>query len=168
MVNGWLAVFTTIGASLGILTTIFTLWDRYARGRPIAFLVRGQDADDPPRPFVLLRISNPGDYSIFILSAKVTPKVFFLSRGSGVHTLIEDQLSDASAYWPIDPKGNAEFVIADRFEGGRKLSLTDQLVSFSVSWRRGSSTWLPQFPVAVRTKTSTINKILEAMIGRMA
>jgi hypothetical protein len=80
---------------------------------------------------------------------------------------IEDQLSGIT-YWPIDPKGNAEFAIIDRFEGERKLSLTDQWVSFSVRWRRGDITWLPQKPVTVRTSTSTINTQLAAIIGRMA
>ena len=61
--NGLLAAFTTFGALVGLLTGIFTLWDRYARGRPIACLAPG--ADD-----VVLRISNPGDYAIFILSAE--------------------------------------------------------------------------------------------------
>jgi hypothetical protein len=155
-----LAAFTTFGALVGLLTGIFTLWDRYARGRPIAYLASGTDD-------VLLRISNPSDYSIFILSAELTPNVYFLSRGQDIRTIIEDQLSGIT-YWPIEPKGTAEFVIADRFEGGRKLSLTDQRVRFSVSWRRGSTTWLPQIPVNVRIKTSTINKIRDAIIGRMA
>jgi hypothetical protein len=71
--------------------------------------------------------------------AKITPNVFFLS-GPDIGTIIEDQLSGIT-YWPIEPMGIAEFVIADLFEGGRKLSLTDQRVSFSVGWRRGSTTW---------------------------
>jgi hypothetical protein len=162
VINGsnLLAVFTIIGALVGFLTGIFTLWDRYARGRPIACLAFGPND-------VLLRLSNPGDYSIFILSAKIIPKVFFLSSGPDIRTIIEDQLSGIT-YWPIEPKGIAEFVIADLFEGGRKLSLTDQRVSFSVGWRRGSTTWLPQIPVTVRTKTSTVNKIRDVIIGSMA
>jgi hypothetical protein len=66
--------FTAFGAFVGLLTGIFTLWDRLARGRPIACLAFGQ-MDAVPVP--LLRISNPGDYSIFILSASITPNVFF-------------------------------------------------------------------------------------------
>jgi hypothetical protein len=160
LVGGGLMSFTDVAAYVGLATRIFTFWDRYAKGRPIAFLVF-KDAE------VRLCISNPGDYSIFILSAKILPKVFFLSSSPDVRTIIEDQLSGIT-HWPIEPKGTAEFVIADRFEGGRKLSLTDRRVRFSVSWRRGSTTWLPQFPVTVRTDTSTINKIREAVIGRMA
>jgi hypothetical protein len=156
----WLAILTTFGAFVGLLTGAFTLWDRYARGRPIAYLALGTDD-------VLLRISNPGDYSIFILSAKLMPNVYFLSRGQDIGTIIEDQLSGIT-YWLIEPKGVAEFAIADRFEGGKKLSLSDKPVRFSVSWRRGSTTWLPQVPVTVRTKTSTVNKIRDAIIGRMA
>ena len=154
-----LAAFTAFGALVGLLTGIFTLWDRYARGRPIACVAFGPND-------VLLRISNPGDYSIFILSAKTIPDVFFLSRDKEIRSIIEDQLSDIT-YWPIEPKGTAEFVIADRFEGGRKLSLTDQRVRFSIGWRRGSTTWLPQIPVAVRTDTSTVNKIRDAIIGSL-
>ncbi len=152
--------FTDFGAFVGLLTGIFTLWDRLARGRPIACLAPGADN-------VVLRISNPGDYSIFILSTELTPNVYFLSRGKDIRTIMEDQLSGIT-YWPIEPKGIAEFAIGDRFEGTRKLSLTDQRVRFSVSWRRGDTTWLPQFPVTVRTKTSTVNKIRDAIIDRMA
>jgi hypothetical protein len=143
--------FTDFAAYIGLATGIFTFWDRYAKGRPIAFLVF------PPQE-ARLRISNPGDYSIFILTAKTTPKVFFLSRDLSIRTIIEDQLSDIS-YWPIAPKGSAEFLIADRYKDGEALSLGDQPVRFSVGWRRGSMTWLPQIPVIVWTKTSTINKM---------
>ena len=161
MINGssLLAAFTAFGALVGLLTGIFTLWDRYARGRPIACVAFGPDD-------VLLRISNPGDYSIFILSAKTIPDVFFLSRDKEIRTIIEDQLSGIT-YWPIEPKGTAEFVIADRFKDGKKLSLTDQRVWFAVSWRRGSTTWLPQIPVTVRTKTSTVNMIRDVIIGSL-
>jgi hypothetical protein len=51
----------------------------YARGRPIAFLAPGPDD-------VSLRISNPGDYSIFILSVKLTPPAVLFSRPRPKHT----------------------------------------------------------------------------------
>jgi hypothetical protein len=158
--GGLMSFFTAFAAYVGLLTGVFTFWDRYAKGRPIAFLVF--EANE-----ARLRISNPGDYSIFILSAKTTPGVFFLSRGLDIRTIIEDQLSGIT-YWPIKPKGIAEFGIGDRFEDGRKLSLIDQRVRFSVSWRRGSVTWLWQLPVTVRTKTSTINKLRNAPIESAA
>jgi hypothetical protein len=157
VISSLLAVFTFVGALAGLLTGIFTLWDRYARGRPIACVAFG------PKD-VLLRISNPGDYSIFILSAETIPDVFFLSSGTSIRSIIRDQLSDIT-YCPIEPKGTVEFVIADRFKGDKKLSLTDQSVCFRVIWRRGSTTWLPQIPVTVRTKTSTVNKIREVIIS---
>jgi hypothetical protein len=155
VINGssFLAAFTFFGALVGFLTGIFTLWDRYARGRPIAFLVFGGGVG------ARLVVSNPGDYSVFILSAKVTPNVFFLSRGPDLRTIFEDQISDAIAYCPIDPKESTEFPIVDRYKDGIQLGLKDQRVRFSVSWRRGSTTWLPQIPLNVRTKTSTVNKM---------
>jgi len=160
MTNGssWLAAFTAFGACVGLLTGIFTLWDRYARGRPIAFLVFG--------PGARLFLSNPSDYSIFILSTKVTPNVFFLSRGTDLRTIIEDQLSDTINYWLIEPKGSAEFPIVDRYKDDVPLGLKDQQVRVSVNWRRGSTTWLPQIPLTVRTRTSTINKMRDPRAAR--
>ena len=150
-----LSTFTTIGAFVGLLAGVFTVWDRYAKGRPIAYLVFKNEGDEiSPRLF----ISNPGDYSIFILSAKTIPDVFFLSRELETRLLIEDQLSGIT-YWPIEPKGRAEFLIADRFKNGLPLGLPDRRVRFSIRWRRGSTTWLWQLPINVRTRTSTIRKI---------
>jgi hypothetical protein len=75
--------------------------------------------------------------------------VFFLSRDLSIESIIEDQLADIS-YWPIAPKGSAEFLIADRYKDGKALSLGDQPVRFSVSWCRqpgeaeeGPLTFLP-------------------------
>ena len=87
-------------------------------------------------------VDNAGDYSIFILSAKTIPDVFFLSRDKDIHSIIEDQLSGIT-YWPIEPKGTAEFVIADRFKDGKKARLPISAFFVPVSWRRGSMTWLP-------------------------
>jgi hypothetical protein len=58
-----------------------------------------------------------GNYSIFILSAKTTPEVFFLSRDTSVRSIIEDQISGIT-HWPIEPKGSAEFVIRDLYTDG--------------------------------------------------
>ena len=151
-----LSVFTTIGAFVGLLTGIFTFWDRYAKGRPIAFLIFKKDGD---RVSPRLCVSNPGDYSIFIRSTKIVPGVFFLRRDSdGIPGVIEGVM-DGITYWPIEPKGNAEFVIADRCNGNRPLGLADQRVRVVIDWRRGSTTWLWQPPIIVRTRTLTIRRL---------
>ena len=67
--GGLMSFLTTFAAYVGLLTGIFTFWDRYAKGRPIACLASGPDD-------VLLRISNPGDYSIFILSIDCRMRFF--------------------------------------------------------------------------------------------
>jgi hypothetical protein len=149
--------FTDIAAYIGFLTGIFTFWDRYAKGRPIAFLVSKSTE-------VWLCISNPGDYSIFISIKTTPPKVFFLSRDlerrSIINGAIEGQLSGITN-WSINPKESAEFLIGDLVKD-EVARLADRRVRFSVSWRRGSVTWLWQLPVTVRTKTSTINKMRSA------
>jgi hypothetical protein len=158
--GGLMSFFTAVAAYIGLLTGMFTFWDRYAKGRPIAFLVfEAKEAR--------LRISNPGDYSIFILSTKTIPEVFFLSRDASIRSILKGQFSGIT-YWPIEPKGIAEFVIRDLHTDGAARGLKDQRVRFSVSWRRGSVTWLWQLPVTVRTRTSTINKLRDAPIESAA
>jgi hypothetical protein len=96
-----------------------------AKGRPIAYLAAG--ADD-----VALRISNPGDYSIFILSAKLTPEVYFLNRADDIETIIDDQLSGFT-YWLIEPKENAEFRKIARRLGITLADVRDALDRFSAT-----------------------------------
>jgi hypothetical protein len=39
------------------------------------------------------------------------------------------------------------------------MDLYDQAVRFSFSWRRGDATWLPQYPLTIRTRTLLIQKL---------
>jgi hypothetical protein len=94
-----LSAFTTFGALVGLITGVFTFWDRLAKGRPIAYLT----------------FNGEGDH--------VSPRL-----------LINNQ-----------------------------LGLADRRIRFSISWRRGSTTWLWQMPINVRTRTSTIRKIAKKL-----
>jgi hypothetical protein len=97
LVGDILSIITPVGALVGLLTGIFTFWDRYARGRPIAFLNVEVDGDEFTPKLV---VSNPGDYAIFLLNVRVLPKIYFLNRGKQIRTLLDDVVS-GNSYLPI-------------------------------------------------------------------
>jgi hypothetical protein len=65
-----------------------------------------------------------------------------LERRSIINGAIEGQLSGITN-WSINPKESAEFLIGDLVKD-EVARLADRRVRFSVSWRRGSVTWLWQ------------------------
>jgi hypothetical protein len=147
------AVVWNVGSVVGLATGAFTLWDRFARARPIASLVFRQEGE---RRFAVLYISNPGEYAILIRSIRVSPDVYFLSEHlADTGEMIREQVRGVAPF-QIGPRSNAERRIASRYADGGALSAADQKVTFSVSWRRGSFTWLWQPRVKVRTETATI------------
>jgi hypothetical protein len=58
----------------------------------------------------------------------------------------------------LKPNESKELVIAPIIKNGVALEVRPHNVCFEFHWRRGNATWLPQFPVRVRTNTATIRK----------
>jgi hypothetical protein len=57
-----------IGAVAGLLTTAFVIWDRWARGRPLAWVTATKLGVNP---YKYIRITNPGPADVFILAVRV-------------------------------------------------------------------------------------------------
>jgi hypothetical protein len=144
----------SIGAISGLLSGLFLLYDRYAKGRPIAsFTVRQQAT----RKVACIRVTNIGDHDVAIIDATVTPAVYFLTEDLEVGTLLEGAAGQRP-YFMLKPREEKELVIAPRFRNGVALEVQSQNVTFRIYWRRCNATWLPQIPVYVLTNTATIRK----------
>jgi hypothetical protein len=59
-----------VGAIVGLVTGIFTAWDRWARGRPLAWVTAKKLGVNP---YKYIRIKNPGPSDVFILAVSVYP-----------------------------------------------------------------------------------------------
>lgn len=56
----------TLGSIVGLLTGVFTIWDKYCNGRPIVSLSVSDEGIKKPSPRI--RIKNVGSHDICILS----------------------------------------------------------------------------------------------------
>jgi hypothetical protein len=143
-----------VGSIVGLLTGIFTVYDRYVRGRPIASLSFGTEGT---RKYARIRIGNGGAHEMVVLSVKCSPDVYRLSSDMETRNVIQAAMG-REQFFTLKPSESSELFLVSRVVNGLALEVKPQRVTFSISWRRGNSTWLPQIPVFVRTDTQTIRK----------
>jgi hypothetical protein len=146
----------TIGSFVGLLAGAFTLYDRIAKGRPIATITYKEEGGYETR--VKITLTNAGDTTVVILKSTVVPSIYFLTSDEERRSLIEGQRRPLKPFF-LNPKDSIELVIVPRFKNGVNMDLMDQAVRFSFSWRRQNATWLPQFPLTIRTRTLLIQKL---------
>ena len=144
-------LFKTLGAWVGLLSGLFLLYDRYAKGRPVASLTVKYGET---RNIACIRITNIGDYDIAVINATVRPEVYYLTEDLEVRTLLEGTTGQRPSFM-LKPRQEKELMIASHSTNGIARA---QSVTFCISWRRCNATWLPQMPVYVRTSTTIIRK----------
>src|SRR5262245_46874763 len=109
----------TIGSLVGLATGIFILYDRLARGRPVASLTISRENE---RPSPRIRISNPSSYDVAILNVTCHPRVYLLTDQEGP----EGNLRASFGHIPdfmLKPGESKEVRIVPRFEDGVPLEL---------------------------------------------
>jgi hypothetical protein len=60
-----------VGGIAGLLTTAFVIWDRWVRGRPLAWMDATKRFTGNPEEYI--RIKNPGYGNVFIRKVRVEP-----------------------------------------------------------------------------------------------
>jgi hypothetical protein len=140
---------------VGLLAGAFTLYDRIAKGRPVATITY-KDGGYETR--VKITLTNADDTTAVILKSTVLPDIYFLTFDEETRSLVEGQLRPLKPFF-LNPKDSIELAIVPRFKNGVNMGLMDQAVRFSFSWRRQNATWLPQFPLTIRTRTLLIQKL---------
>ncbi|HZS56792.1 MAG TPA: hypothetical protein VFA65_20465 [Bryobacteraceae bacterium] len=144
----------TLGSFLGLFTSAVFFYDRMAKGFPIGSLTIEEETG---RKLACIRISNPSDYDIAILSSTVKPDIYFLSEKMDVRNLVGGAAGH-SPYFMLKPKESKLLIIVPKFAGSMALELKPQSVKFRFSWRRCNATWMPQWPLHICTHTQTIRK----------
>ena len=67
-----------VGAIAGLLTTAFVVWDRWARGRPLAWVTAKKFGASR---YEYIRIQNPGPADVFVLAVRAYPsKVYSIAK----------------------------------------------------------------------------------------
>jgi hypothetical protein len=144
-------IIKTLGSFVGLLTGAVFFYDRFAKGRPIAYL----SFKDDENKSAFLRIENPGTSGIAVFDIGVSPDVFGLAEDLERRNLLK-AASGSPISFILAPGAGKELFVASKFQHGLPLELNANRITFRIFWRRGNSTWIPQIPVSVRTNMQTI------------
>jgi hypothetical protein len=134
------AALTTIGSLAGLATGIFTVWDRWARWRPVAYAVaKTKDGGS------YIRIKNLGPMDIIIQRIKSRPSAVKVAKGNSLTDFLHGAIDELEPT-AIAPQETHDFFFWERRDVDAPRTRT---VLFLVYWRKASSTWLPQIPIVI-------------------
>jgi hypothetical protein len=154
-----------VGGIAGLLTTAFVIWDRWARGRPLAWVTIKKLGVNP---YKYIRIKNPGPADVFILRVRAYPsRPYGIARDHSTKAILEAAFkSDAKVFlWQGDVIDLpiielSKPVVEDQHKATE--APTNQSVWFVIYWRKTSSSYLRQVPVMIMTSTRDIERIAKA------
>jgi hypothetical protein len=156
-----------VGAIAGLLTTAFVIWDRWARGRPLAWVTAKKLGLNP---FKYIRIKNPGPADVFIRGVRAYPsRTYHIAKDHSARAILEatfnidvnvllgqGEVCDLPIIEPSKP------VEEPKDQHGVAEVQQDQPVRFVIYWRKTSSSYLRQVPVMIMTSTRDIERIGES------
>jgi hypothetical protein len=153
-----------VGAIAGLLTTAFVIWDRWARGRPLASVTAARWLSGDPRPY--LCIKNSGPSHVFILGVRVHPKappIYGVAKDHSEKAVFSSALYGDDVNVLLPPGKEHSLPIIELPKNiDAPIDTTGRRILFLIYWRKTSSMWLPQIPVWNWTSTDDIKRIAAA------
>jgi hypothetical protein len=146
-----------VGGIAGLLTTAFVIGDRWARGRPLAWVTATKFGANP---LEYIRIQNPGPVGVFIKSVRAYPQgTYGIAKNRSPGAMIKAQINiDVNVL--LGPSEICDLPILPLRDPSEAAK--DQPVRFLVYWRKTSSSYLRQVPVLIMTSTGDIQRIAAA------
>jgi hypothetical protein len=159
-----LEAITVVGAIVGLATGLFTVWDRWTRGRPLAWVTAEKFGANP---LEYIRIKNPGPGDLFILGVRAyPPKIYGVSRDHSGRAIADALSFNIDVNVLLGPGETRDLPIIDGRDPRISKDAPSRRVCFLIYWRKTSSSWLPQAPVPVITSTQDIQRIAAAASRR--
>ena len=144
------SALTTFGALVGLATGIFTVWDRWGRWRPIAYLI-GTTARSN-----YIRIKNLGPVDVVVREIRTHPSIFKVSKDHSLHGIISGVIKQMPPA-VIGAQETRDFLFFTHPTPPEDVPT--QRVWFFIYWRKASATWLPQIPLIIMTTTVDIQNM---------
>jgi hypothetical protein len=149
--------FTEIGVAVGFLTGAYTLFDRFMKGWPIAYLVVSGRATNA---ILHLRVTNAGQQDVVLRGLFSTPRLYEIAKDDSVLGITEAQFK--SFMTVLQPGQQMDFPVFPSKSGRATGAESWGPCGFVIFWRRATSTWLPQIPVCLFTSRHTIEELKSA------
>jgi hypothetical protein len=153
-----LEAFKLAGAIVAFVTAFFTVWDRLARGRPLAWVTAKKIGAGS---FEFIRIKNPGPADVLILGVRARPPIYGVTRDHSSEAILEAlSFNNDVKNVLLQGEGCDLPIVPNRVKLPKNAP--SQRVRFIIYWRKTSSSWLRQFPVVIWTSTGDIERISAA------
>jgi hypothetical protein len=161
-----LETIKTVGSFAGLATLAFTIWDRWARGRPLAWptIKTFQGA-----PFKRIRIKNPGHGDVLVLGVRAYPAgIYGVARTDANDAILQATVPQifGVANLHVLLGRDAEYDLPIYYLSKNKTDLEgkdpSRRICFLIFWRKTSSSWLPQVPVWIMTSTRDLDRMAAA------
>lgn len=148
-----LSSWAALGGFLGLVSFVFTLWDRLIRFRPIAWVVAKHN-DFACNP--CLRVKNSAATHILVRRLRSSnPAVFRVGERETIGAAARASVDDAALVM-LAPDEEKDFPL------WRQPGKTSGHISFTVSWRAANWTWLPQVPKSAWTTLADVDRMVKA------
>jgi hypothetical protein len=148
-----------IGSIVGLVTGLYTLWDKLVRQRP--FIWMGKSAKRKDR--MVVKVRNPGDRDVALIGTSVKPRIYDIANSFEFDQLIDATL-DNSSFRLVFPGDVVELPVTTRVEKSKHLDSVDRRVLVLIYWRRTSSMWWPRFPLCLLLRTSDLTRLSGAEV----
>ncbi len=159
MVENAFELVKTVGSLSGFASLGLVLLDRWFSARPVAYVHFERDKTvSNARPTALLRVVNPTDIPMLIMSVKAASPAYKLATSNEPEGLISAQMGRSPSFFLASKETRDLFLVAV-FENGTPIEARgEQPVVFEVRWRRGDKTAWWQWPLRVKTTTGHIRR----------
>src|SRR5262249_16744570 len=91
----------TVGGFAGLATAAFTIWDRWVRGRPLAWVTAERRFSGDPEDYICVK--NPGYGDVFIRAVRVypkTPKIYGVAKDQSAKAITSSFYADVNVLLP--------------------------------------------------------------------
>jgi hypothetical protein len=158
-----LETIKTIGAYAGLVTAAFVVWDRWARGRPLAWVTAKKFGANS---FKYIRLQNPGPADVFIMGVRADPPIYGIARDHSEKAIAEAvvEIDVNVLLWQGETYDLPIFELPKPVDAPKDAR--PQPVRFVIYWYKTSSSWLRQVPVTVRSSTRDIESIAAALAAQ--
>jgi hypothetical protein len=140
-----------LGAVAGLAVAAFTIFDRFARGRPRLSVFVSDDQRS-------IRVSNDAAHDIAVLNWSVYPPVYAVAEIES-HQAATRSAAGRSFRLMMKPKSEREFPLIMHYQKDKPLDRAHRRALIVLHWRKGTSLWLPQFPAWTIVQTNLVRSI---------
>jgi hypothetical protein len=152
--------FTQIGAFVGLVTGIFTVFDRLIVGRPLTTI-----STEDPKGYRArnLRFENVSKHDLLIRRIRSWPAWLSVAPDDSVRGIITGVMR--GSFGAILPPGETRHfpITVKKGELVDKDSNAWAPFVIVVSWRKSRSVWLPQVPVVIFSSARTLRRLSAAI-----